>query len=73
VSLNTLLCSVSSRACAIITESRHGKNITWETEDTIQMYNDVFDMLIENLRDQVAHNVVIHVHHMGKGLDILVT
>jgi len=67
---NTLLRSVPSRASIIITGSRHGKDVVWETEDTIQKYNDVFDRL---MRAQVAHDVDVHVHCTGKGPDILVT
>jgi hypothetical protein len=73
VSLDTLLRSVPSRAVTTITGSRLGKNIVWETEDTIQKYNDVFDTLMQNFRDQVAHDVDVHVHRTGKGSDILVT
>jgi hypothetical protein len=62
-----------SRASTIITGSRLGKNVVWETEDTIEKHNGVFDKLVQNFRDQVTHDVVIHVHRTGKGLDILVT
>jgi hypothetical protein len=71
--LDQLLRSVPPRAFTIITGSRLGKNVLWETEDTIQKYNDVFDRLMQNFRDQVTHDVAIHVHRMGKGSDILVT
>jgi len=67
---NTLLRSVPSRASIIITGSRRGKDVVWETEDTIQRYNDVFDRLMQA---QVAHDVDVHVHCTGKGSDILVT
>jgi hypothetical protein len=49
--------------------SRLGKNVLWETEDTIQKYNDVFDRLMQNFRDQVTHDVAIHVHRMEEILD----
>jgi hypothetical protein len=39
--------------------SRRGKDVVQETEDTIQMYNDVFDRL---MRDQVGHDVDVYVH-----------
>jgi hypothetical protein len=68
-----LLRSVLSRASTIITGSRHGKNVVSETEDATQKYNDVFDRLMQDFRDQIAHDVAIHVHRTGKGSDIFVT
>jgi ATP-dependent Lon protease len=44
---------------------RLGKNVVSETTDTIQKYSDVFDMLMQNFRDQVAHDVAIHVHDIA--------
>ncbi|KAG1848541.1 hypothetical protein DFJ58DRAFT_467239 [Suillus subalutaceus] len=49
---------------------RLGKNVVSETEDTIQKYNDVFDRLMQNFRDQVAHDVAIHVHRTREILDL---
>ncbi|KAG2335671.1 hypothetical protein BDR05DRAFT_1006571 [Suillus weaverae] len=52
---------------------RLGKNVISETNDTIQQYSDVLDMLMQNFRDQVARDVAIHIHRTGKGSDVLVT
>lgn len=41
---------------------RLGKNAFSETTDTIQKYSDVFDSLMQNFWDQVAHDIAIHVH-----------
>ncbi|KAG2335673.1 WD40 repeat-like protein [Suillus weaverae] len=60
-----LLCSVPSQASAIITGKRLGKNAVSETTDTIQKYSDVYDRLMQNFRDQVAHDVAIHIHDIG--------
>jgi len=68
-----LLHSILSRASTIITGSRHGKKVVLEMEDATQKYNDVFDRLMQDFRDQIAHDIAIHVHHTGKGSDILVT
>ncbi|KAG2090199.1 uncharacterized protein F5147DRAFT_724950 [Suillus discolor] len=46
--------------------NRLGKNIVSETTDAIQQYSDVLDALMQNLRDQVARNVSIHIHHTGE-------
>jgi hypothetical protein len=75
-----LLRSVPYRASPIITGKRLGKNVVSETTDTIQKYSDVFDMLMQSFRDQVAHDVAIHVHDIaihvhraGKVLYVVVT
>jgi hypothetical protein len=75
-----LLRYVPYRASPIITGKRLGKNVVSETTDTIQKYSDVFDMLMQNFRDQVAHDVAIHVHDIaihvhraGKVLYVVVT
>ncbi|KAG2104713.1 uncharacterized protein F5147DRAFT_762057 [Suillus discolor] len=51
---------------------RLGKNVMSETKDTIQQYSDVLDTLMQNFRDQVAHDVAIHIHRTGKGSNVLV-
>lgn len=68
-----LLHSVPSQASTIVTGKRLGKNIFSETADTIQKYSDVFDSFMQNSRDNVTHDVAIHVLHTGKGSDIIVT
>ncbi|KIK32150.1 hypothetical protein CY34DRAFT_19251, partial [Suillus luteus UH-Slu-Lm8-n1] len=50
---------------------RLGKNIVSETTDTIQKYSDVFDRLMQNFRDQVAHDVAIHIHRTDEILDLI--
>ncbi|KAG1834009.1 hypothetical protein DFJ58DRAFT_750229 [Suillus subalutaceus] len=47
-----------------------GKNVIWETEDTIQKYNNVFDTFMQTFRDQVAHNIAIHVHRREEILNL---
>ncbi|KAG2344492.1 hypothetical protein BDR05DRAFT_189862, partial [Suillus weaverae] len=44
---------------------RLGKNVFSETTDTIQQYSDAFDGLMQNFRDQVAHDVAIHIHDIA--------
>ncbi|KAG2339592.1 hypothetical protein BDR05DRAFT_938889 [Suillus weaverae] len=44
---------------------RLGKNVISETNDTIQQYSDVLDMLMQNFRDQVARDVAIHIHDIA--------
>ncbi|KIK45029.1 hypothetical protein CY34DRAFT_574316, partial [Suillus luteus UH-Slu-Lm8-n1] len=72
-SMSAILENISKQAreCARFIENyaqtknfwaRFGKNIVSETTDTIQQYSDVFDRLMQNFRDQVAHDVAIHVH-----------
>jgi hypothetical protein len=68
-----LLRSVPSQASTIITGRRFGKIIVSETADTIQKYNEVFDRLMDNFRDQVAPDVAIHIYRTSKGSDVLVT
>jgi hypothetical protein len=68
-----MLCCVLSQASTIITGKRLGKNIVSETSDTIQKYCDVFNRLMENFRDQVTHDVAIHIHRTGEGSDVFVT
>jgi hypothetical protein len=75
-----LLRYVPSRASTIITGKRLGKDVLAETDNTINKYNDVFEGLMQNFRDQVARDVAIsvndiaiHVHRMGKGSDVIVT
>jgi hypothetical protein len=75
-----LLRYVPSRASTIITGKRLGKDVLAETDNTINKYNDVFEGLMQNFRDQVARDVAIsvndiaiHVYRMGKGSDVLVT
>jgi hypothetical protein len=75
-----LLRCVLSGASTIMTGKRLGKDVLSETDDTINKYNDVFEGLMQNFRDQVArdvaisvHDIAIHVHRMGKGSDVLVT
>jgi hypothetical protein len=60
-----LLRSVPSQASTITTGKRLGKNVLSETTNTIQKYSDVFDRLMQNFRDQVAHDVAIHIHNIG--------
>ncbi|KAG2361762.1 hypothetical protein BDR07DRAFT_25502 [Suillus spraguei] len=50
--------------------TRLGKNVISETTDTIQKYNDVFDKLMENFRDQATRDIVIYVHDMKDTLDL---
>ncbi|KAG2336413.1 hypothetical protein BDR05DRAFT_1005889 [Suillus weaverae] len=45
-------------------------NVISETNDTIQQYSNVLDMLMQNFRDQVARDVAIHVHRTGEILDL---
>jgi hypothetical protein len=82
-----LLRYVPSRASTIITGKRLGRDVLAETDDTINKYNDVFEGLMQNFRDQVArdvaigvrdigtqvHDIGIHVHRTGKGSDVIVT
>jgi hypothetical protein len=75
-----LLRSAPSQASTIIAGKRLGKHVLSETTDMIQKYNDVFDGLMQNFRDQATRDVVlhiqdiaIHVHRTGKGSDVLVT
>jgi hypothetical protein len=49
---------------------RVGKNVVSETNDTIQRYRNVLDMLMENFRNQVSRDVAIHVHRTGEILDL---
>ncbi|KAG1851344.1 hypothetical protein DFJ58DRAFT_427154 [Suillus subalutaceus] len=49
---------------------RLGKNVFVETKDTIKKYSDVFNTLMENFRDQIFHDVAIHVHRMEETLDL---
>jgi WD40 repeat protein len=57
-----LLRSVPSQASTIITGRRLGRDLFSEATATIQKYSDVFDRLMQNFRDQVAHDVAIHIH-----------
>ncbi|KAG2158585.1 uncharacterized protein EDB93DRAFT_554165 [Suillus bovinus] len=57
--------------------TRLGKNVVSKTTDTIQKYNGVLDSLMQNFRDQVSHDVAIHVHdidiqvhHIGQTLEL---
>jgi hypothetical protein len=68
-----LLRSAPPRASTIITGKGLGKDVLSETNDTIKKYSDVFDKLMQNFWDQVAHNIAIHVHRTGKHSDVLLT
>jgi hypothetical protein len=73
VSLDKPLRFVPCRAYAIITGKRLGKNVLSETADTIKKYNDVFDRLMQNFRDNLTREVTIHVIYTGKCSDIIAT
>ncbi|KAG2362066.1 hypothetical protein BDR07DRAFT_1074184 [Suillus spraguei] len=80
-SMRTVLAKISqqTRECANFINnysetkkfwSRFGKNVISETTDTIKNYNDVFDRLMQNFRDQVTSDVVIRVHDMEETSDL---
>ncbi|KIK42083.1 hypothetical protein CY34DRAFT_12587 [Suillus luteus UH-Slu-Lm8-n1] len=49
---------------------RLGKNVLSETADTIQKYNDVFDRLMQNFRDNLTREVTIHVLYTEETLEL---
>ncbi|KIK32138.1 hypothetical protein CY34DRAFT_182822, partial [Suillus luteus UH-Slu-Lm8-n1] len=49
---------------------RLGKNVLSETEDTIKKYNDVFDRLMQNFRDNLTREVTIHVLYTEETLEL---
>jgi hypothetical protein len=51
---------------AIIIGIRLGKNVGSETDNTIQKYNNVLDMLMQNFRDQVIRDVALFIHQTSK-------
>ncbi|KAG2087911.1 uncharacterized protein F5147DRAFT_789725 [Suillus discolor] len=48
---------------------RLGKNIISETNDTIQQYNDVLDVLMQNFCDQVTRDVATYIHNTSEILE----
>ncbi|KAG2141151.1 uncharacterized protein EDB93DRAFT_639803 [Suillus bovinus] len=46
------------------------QNVASETKDTIEQYSNVLDTLMQNFRNQVAHDVALYVHRTGEIQDL---
>ncbi|KAJ8597149.1 hypothetical protein M405DRAFT_780480 [Rhizopogon salebrosus TDB-379] len=48
---------------------RLGKHIVDETDAAVGIYNGVLDSLLQQFRDRVTRDTVVHVHHMVEDMD----